>query len=599
MTVASRAAVVLSAAAGTIAAISTTKARRGKKTYRIAAFARVSVALSLAALSGVAHAAPVWPLKINASGRYVEDQIGTPFLITADTGWCMVNGLTDAQIDTYLAARKAQGFNAIQFMLMSKHSGCAVGGTSVDRYGQSPFSLGDDNWSVTNEAYWARVDTILNKIKAKDMLALVTPAYLGFGCYYGTQGWCGVMSTQSAQRMTDFGTFIGNRYRAQGNIIWIAGGDANSMDYTGMDAQEDALMSALTAADIGHKIVTGHAGRHVSGFQGFGTHAWLTMNSAYDGESCPDDSMAGQIATEYARNPVQPLHSIEQLYDVEGANAQCLANQYLWIALGGGVGQSYGNGLVWDFATGWNNPGSGINSPLALVHTNAAKLVRSREFWLFAPDYAHTVVTAGYGSGSSTVATSRASNGETVMAYVPNAGTRVRVDMTKVSGTHATAYWYDPVANASMLIGTYLTSGSLDFISPGSSRVLVLDDASEGFPPPASADAVFVHYPPDAVAGENVGKVPGAVRVSWISQNAPAGFATSYDVVTGLLLDLRASAGYGAATCLASGVLDTPYDDTRGNPPAGDGDYYLVRARNAYGVGTYGPTVLDAASPCP
>ena len=25
------------------------------------------------------------------------------------------------EIDTYLAARKAQGFNAIQFMLMSKH----------------------------------------------------------------------------------------------------------------------------------------------------------------------------------------------------------------------------------------------------------------------------------------------------------------------------------------------------------------------------------------------------------------------------------------------------------------------------------------------
>jgi hypothetical protein len=443
---------------------------------------RAVIALSLSSVFGT-------PLRINASGRYLELQDGTPFLITADTGWCMVNGLTDAEIDTYLAARKAQGFNAIQFMLMAKHSGCAVGGGSVDRYGHSPFVLGDDDWSIPNEAYWARVDAILNKVKAHDMLALVTPAYLGFSCYYGTQGWCGVMSDQSAQRMSDFGSFLGNRYRSQGNIVWIAGGDANPMDYPGMDAQEDALMSALAAADTGRKLVTGHAGRHVSGFQGFGTHAWLTLNSAYDGESCPDDTMYAQIATEYARTPVKPLHSIEQLYDNEGATAQCLADQYLWIALGGGVGQSYGNGLVWDFAAGWDGPGTGVNSPLALVHTNAAKLVRSREFWLFSPDETHSVVTAGYGSGASTVTTSRASNGETVMSYVPDSGTHITVDMTKISGTQATAYWYDPVAAVATFLGAYPTASPLDFISPASSQVLVLDDASKHFPPPASGDA--------------------------------------------------------------------------------------------------------------
>jgi hypothetical protein len=399
--------------------------------------------------------------------------------------------LTDAEIDTYLTTRKAQGFNAIQFMLMAKHSGCAVGGASVDRYGQSPFVHGDADWSVPDEAYWARVDAILNKVKAQDMLAIVTPAYLGYGCYYGTQGWCGVMETQSAQRMRDFGTFLGNRYKAQGNIVWIAGGDANPMDYTGMDDKVDALMSAISAADTSRQIVTGHAGRHVSGFQGFGTHPWLTMNSAYDGESCPDASMSTQIEAEYARIPTKPLHSIEQRYDQEGATAPCLASQFLWSALGGGVGQSYGNGLVWDFAAGWNDPGTGINSPLAVVHTNAAKLVRSRRFWLFAPDYAHAVVIAGYGSGAVTVATSRASTGETVMAYVPVAGTVVTVDMTKLSGASATAFWYDPVTGAATPIGTFGTLGTQNFTSPGEALALILDDASLGFKPPGSSDAVF------------------------------------------------------------------------------------------------------------
>lgn len=560
---------------------------------------RVLLALWLASAAGVVLAAPAWPLKVSAGGRYLEGQDGKPFLITADTAWCMVNGLSDPEIDTYLDVRKSQGFNAIQFMLMSKHSGCGVGGSSVDRYGNAPFLLGDENWSLPNEAYWSRVDAILNKVKAHDMLAIVTPAYLGFGCYYGTQGWCAVMDAQSAQRMTDFGAFLGNRYKAQGNLVWIAGGDANPMDYPGMDAKFDALMTALAAADTGRQLVTGHAGRHVSGFQGFGTHAWLTLNSAYDGESCPDASMPSQIATEYARTPVQPLLAIEQLYDGEGATAACLANQFLWIALGGGVGHSYGNGLVWNFASGWNAPGSGVYGPNALVHTNAAKLVRSRRFWLFTPDSGHAVVVAGYGSGDSTVATSRASTGETVMAYVPNSGTHVTLDMTKLSGTQATAYWYDLVAGAATPAGAYATTGTLEFISPGTARVLILDDASKQFPPPGSADAPFDPVLPSEVAGLALNKVPGAVRMAWISQHPPAGVAATYELATGVISDLAGAYGLDGATCLATGLVDTPYDDNRRPPSAGAGYYYFVRARNALGAATWGPSELDVNPPCP
>jgi hypothetical protein len=559
---------------------------------------RATLALGLWSSFGAVQAAPAWPLRISASGRTLETQNGTPFLIAADTAWCMVNGLTDSEIDTYLAARKAQGYNAIQFMLMAKHSGCAVGGGSVDRYGNSPFTSGDGDWSAPNADYWARVDSILNKVKSNDMLALVTPAYLGFSCYYGTQGWCDAMDTQSTQRMSDFGTFLGNRYKAQGNIVWIAGGDANPMDFPGMDAKVDALMSAISAADTSKQIITGHAGRQVSAFQGFGTHAWLTMNSAYDGESCPDDSMAGQIATEYGRTPVQPLHSIEQLYDEEGATPPCLANQFLWSVLGGGVGQSHGNGAVWRFAPTWNGPGTGINSPNARVHTNAAKLVRSRRFWLFSPDYAHDVVIAGYGSGTSTVATARASTGETVMAYVPESGMLITVDMGKISGSTATAYWYDPLSDAATLAGAYSTSGTRVFSSPGTALVLVVDDATKNYPIPASADAVFDPLPLP-VTGLVASKVPGAVRIAWVSQNPPAGVATSYDIVTGSLTDLRGSNNFDGAGCLANNVANTPYDDIRGDPGVGRGSYYLVRASSVGGTTTYGPVALDALAPCP
>jgi hypothetical protein len=481
----------------------------------------VIAVLAIGWSTGAAFCAPAWPLRVDSSGRFLEDQRGAPFLIAADTGWCMVNGLTDGEIDTYLSARRAQGFNAIQFQLMTHHSGCAVGGGSVDRYGHTPFTTGDLDWTNPSEAYWSRVDSILNKLKARDMLALVTPAYLGSGCVFSTEGWCPAMDAQTTQQMAAFGAFIGQRYRNQGNIVWIAGGDANPLDYPGMDGKVDALMSALAAADTSHQLITGHASRHVTAFEAFGAHPWLTLNSAYDGETCPDDSMADQIRTEFQRTPVKPLHSIEQRYDGEGADADCLAAQFLWSALGGGVGQSYGNGLVWNFSSGWNDPGSGINSPIASVHTNSAKLVRSRRFWLFSPDYAHTVVLSGFGSGTSTVATARASDGETVMSFVPDEGTSLTVDMTRIAGTQATAWWFDPISATATSIGSFPTSGTAQFVSPAPSAVLVLDNAALNLPPPGSAD--IVGTPGGPPGGPTGGSKPAPHRPVHRKGLSPAG----------------------------------------------------------------------------
>jgi hypothetical protein len=63
--------------------------------------------------------------------------------------------------------------------------------------------------------------------------------------------------------------------------------------------------------------------------------------------------------------------------------------------------------------------------------------------------------------------------------------------MNKISGANAMAYWYDPVAGAVTLIGTFGTIGTHDFTSPGDALALILDDASLGFKPPGSSDAVY------------------------------------------------------------------------------------------------------------
>lgn len=95
-----------------------------------------------------------------------------------------------------------------------------------------------------------------------------------------------------------------------------------------------------------------------------------------------------------------------------------------------------------------------------------------------------------------------------------------------------------------------------------------------------------------AVAGS------ATTSLTWDDQAPAIGSGAQYDVATGLVSDLHGSAGYGAATCLASRVGVPSASDAR-TPAVGDGFYYLVRSRNVCGIGTYEAPPLDAASPCP
>jgi hypothetical protein len=60
-----------------------------------------------------------------------------------------------------------------------------------------------------------------------------------------------------------------------------------------------------------------------------------------------------------------------------------------------------------------------------------------------------------------------------------------------------------------------------------------------------------------------------------------------YDVVSSTLSDLSLN-GTGTAACLSSNGSSTGYVDDRPGPAQDDGYYYLIRARNSCGSGTFG-----------
>jgi len=86
--------------------------------------------------------------------------------------------------------------------------------------------------------------------------------------------------------------------------------------------------------------------------------------------------------------------------------------------------------------------------------------------------------------------------------------------------------------------------------------------------------------------------------LAWDAQGNLVGPGTSYDLVTGLESG-GAGLDYAAGTCLLPGG-GTGFSDTRSDPPAGDAYWYLARARNACGIGTWGDASRDGGiSACP
>ena len=111
---------------------------------------------------------------------------------------------------------------------------------------------------------------------------------------------------------------------------------------------------------------------------------------------------------------------------------------------------------------------------------------------------------------------------------------------------------------------------------------------------------------PVEVSGVEV-QTPDSVTVTWTDQIPGFGISPipgfRFDVAGGRLSRLRSDQGVTGATCLRNNSPGLTFTETRGGPPVGDGDYYLVRAENFCGSGGYGAASSGAprlpAGGCP
>jgi hypothetical protein len=417
----------------------------------------------------------VFPLKVAPSGRFLVDQRGVPFLVNGDTPWSLTHNLTYDESVRYMENRRAKGINALIVSTPDAYGPDGSANDPPDRQGNHPFLAND----VTrpNEPYWQHVDQVLAKSEEMGFLVLFFPAYLG--CY--NDGYVALFQGNGAGRARTYGRFVGQRYGARKNLVWVHGGDLNpgaaaDVVVAVRDGIRDAAPSHLHAA---------HWSPETDPYGPLGddfTDLYTTYTYG---------PVSAQVFEHYSHPPTKPVLLLETHYENDWAGkAAAEVRTYPYRALlSGATGHFFGNKPLWFCGYGWE---SALDSPGSRAMEYVGKLFRSRPWQMLVPDRGGLLVAAGGGDPGTDdgVQAARAEDGSFAMAFVPDARA-ISVDLARISGSTVRAWWFDVVTGAATSIGDFPASGVRSFSPPqGDGRVLVLDDASRGFPPPGEGSTM-------------------------------------------------------------------------------------------------------------
>src|SRR5688500_4129478 len=95
--------------------------------------------------------------------------------------------------------------------------------------------------------------------------------------------------------------------------------------------------------------------------------------------------------------------------------------------------------------------------------------------------------TINPGHGLKRIVATRDAAGSYAMVYVP-ASRPFEVEINRITGGRAKAWWYDPRTGQAKEIGQFETTGRREFTPPNPGEmqdwILVLDDATKNFRPP-------------------------------------------------------------------------------------------------------------------
>jgi hypothetical protein len=423
-----------------------------------------------------------FPLSISPNRRYLVDRGGKPFLIQGDTAWSIITALTPDEVEQYLSNRAAKGFNAIIVNLVEHFFN-----GPLTRSGVHPFTNPQD-LSTMNDRYFEYADFIIQRAADLGMLVFLAPLYLGYRSSRNEEGWFHEARLSGSNKCWRYGHYLGKRYQGYKNIVWMIGGDRNP------DGVVDEVNSLLYGIKEGNPQAMFTAHPHpdevtVDRYGGSNWGGWLDMSTTYTYQIVHQ-----KLLSDYHRWPTLPFVLIESSYEGEhNSSAVQIRRQAYWAPLSGACGQFLGNNPIWLFNPGWQ-AAMDLEGSRSMVHWRT--FFGSRRWFDLVPDervmegwvtanHTHCIL-GGVGEfrGLDTLTAARTPDGATLMAYMPTPR-EVTVDMQKIAGSQACAWWFNPRTGQSTPAGTYPTQGPQSFTPPGEGDWgLVIDNAEEKLPPP-------------------------------------------------------------------------------------------------------------------
>jgi hypothetical protein len=440
------------------------------------------------------------PLRVSSDGRFLVREDGAPFFWLGDTAWGLPL-LGPDDVRRYLDDRVAKRFTVIQVD--------CDGYGNPNYAGERPFVQEDPE--KPNESYWSHLDFILDESERR---GLIVALVVMWGAVHSQTAYSGgyLRFGGDARKAGRLGTWLGARYRARSNVVWIAGGEYDSINRyavpvsSAQKALFDALGSGLRDGSGGSVLVTIHPGTPRTSVSDFHSSPWLSFDMLQSGHQSNAREFGKPevdelIEAAYAQRPAKPVLDGEPAYEgkpdayFEVGNgkrprmgADVIRRKAYESVFAGAFGHTYGQEEVemfWDPSKPHAYGGSSqrnswkevLNAEGATQMRHLRALMESRPLLGRVPD--QSLILSDVGAGATRVRATRASDGSYAFVYLPAGGT-VRVDLTKLRGGASTARWYDPRNGSSTPIPPFPKTGSREFTAPGAvgagnDWVLVLD----------------------------------------------------------------------------------------------------------------------------